>query len=100
MSRKTKAQRKNYSSTFKERAIRLAQQSDSSTSQVARELGIPEKSLLAWVRQANAEADRGAEVLAANEKEELKSLRRENARLKEEAEILKKAAIYFGNQSR
>lgn len=44
-----KRQRKVYSQTFKARAIKLAQHSDRSVSQVARELGIAEKTLLGWV---------------------------------------------------
>jgi len=45
-----KQQRKQYSATFKDRAVKLSQQSDSSVSQVARELGVAEK--LGWVRRA------------------------------------------------
>lgn len=100
MSRKKKTQRRNYGATFRARAIKLAQQSERSVSHVARELGIAEKTLLGWVRQAS---DRAAEArapaLETSEKEELEALRKENARLREETEVLKKAATYFANQS-
>lgn len=94
-----KRQRKTYSQTFKARAIKLAQQSDRSVSQVARELGVAEKTLLGWVRTAN-DHDQVVDGVTASEKDELKTLRGENSRLREEVEILKKAATYFANRSR
>ena len=95
-----KRQRKIYSQTFKARALKLAQQSDRSVSQVARELGVAEKTLLGWVRTANDRDQAGEVAVTASEKDELKTLRGENSRLREEIEILKKAATYFANQSR
>jgi transposase len=97
---KKKRQRTIYSETFKARAITLAQQSDRSVSQVARELGIAEKTLLSWVRTEKDRQEAGEAVLNASEKDELKTLRSENDRLREEVAILKKAATYFANQSR
>jgi transposase len=69
-------------------------------SQVARELGIAEKTLLSWVRTEKDRQEAGEAVLNASEKDELKTLRSENDRLREEVAILKKAATYFANQSR
>jgi len=95
-----KRQRKVYSQTFKARAIKLAQHSDRSVSQVARELGIAEKTLLGWVRTASDGDQAESASLPASEKDELKALRSEASRLREEVEILKKAATYFANRSR
>lgn len=97
---KNKRRRTIYSETFKARAITLARQSDGSVSQVARELGIAEKTLLSWVRAARDRQEAGDAVLSASEKDELKALRSENDQLREEVAILKKAATYFANQSR
>lgn len=97
---KSKQPRKTYSETFKARAVGLARQSDRAVSQVARELGVSEKTLLSWVRTAKVREDAGEVSLRDTEKDELKHLRNETARLREEVAILKKAATYFANQSR
>ena len=98
MPRKTKT-RKAYSESFKIRAVKLAQKSEKSVSEVARDLGVAEKSLLAWVRAARQREARGEEELTASEKEELKVLRAEVRGLHEEIDILKKATKYFAGQS-
>lgn len=98
MTRK-KRERKQYSETFKARAVKLASTSSSSVSKVARELGVAEKTLHCWVRADAVAQEVGIERLTASEKEELKALRAENKRLRDDAEILKKAATYFANQS-
>ena len=93
-----KPNRIQYSETFKARAVKLANQSERSVSEVARELGIAEKTLLGWVNRAREQQASDEQSATASEKEELKVLRSEVRRLREEAEIFKKAAIYFANQ--
>ena len=100
MSKKKKGERKVYSETFKARALRLVAQSERSTSHIARELGIAEKTLLGWTRAARQREQTGEAQLSANEKDELKTLRKTVRRLEEETEILKKAATYFANLNR
>ena len=95
-----KRERKQYSETFKARAVKLANASSSSVSKVAQELGVAEKTLHGWVRAEVVAQDAGIERLNASEKDELKALRAENKRLRDDAEFLKKAATYFANQSR
>lgn len=85
---------------FKLHAIQLAETSDKSVSQVARELGIRVNQIYKWknelgVRQADAFPGKGKQTGAAAE---LTQLRREVERLKEENEILKKAAAYFAKE--
>ena len=48
-----------------------------------------------WVKQAERDAGRRADVLSSAEKEELRRLRRENRQLRQERDILSKAAAWF-----
>ena len=91
----------NYSSQFKQDAVKLAVESDKTVAQTARDLGVNPNTLYTWIskyHQSETTSNKGA-----GEKhpyEELKRLRRENAQLKEERDILKKAAAYFAKNSR
>jgi transposase len=86
-----------YPPEFKAEAIRFAQSSGRSISQVAKELGVSGNSLRNWVRQA--EIDRGErQGLTTEEREELKRLRKEVKILRQEREILKKAAAFFARE--
>jgi transposase len=73
--------------------------------QVARGIGVSDKTLWNWV-QATREAEGQANEQHAgpkvtmSEREELRQLRRENALLREEREILKKAAAFFAKESK
>ena len=89
-----------YTKEFKLEAIKLAEK-NGSIPQTASELGISDKSLYRWVKEAaeSHEAFRGRGKLTA-EAEELRLLRLENKRLKETNEILKKAAKFFANDSK
>lgn len=84
-----------YPQELRERAVRLARESDRSLAQVAKDLGVHREALRVWVRQD--EADRGERVgqLSTSEREELKRLRKENADLKRANEILKAASAIF-----
>ena len=92
---------KPYSAEFKERAVKLAVESDQTVAQTARDLGINENTLHTWLSKYHhggkgTPSQPGSEPLY----EELKRLKKENALLKEEREILKKAAAYFAAHSR
>jgi transposase len=91
----------NYSSQFKQDAVKLAVESDKAVAQTARDLGMNPNSLYTWI--AKYHQPETPSTKGAGEKhpyEELKRLRRENAQLKEERDILKKAAAYFAKNSR
>jgi len=82
-----------YSPEFRERAVRLARESQSSISQVARDLGMHPETLRIWVRQDEANDGSRADRLATVEREELVSLRREVRDLRRANEILKAARV-------
>lgn len=68
--------------------------------QVARELGLVENTLGAWVnayRKAHPEEE---EPLTISERARLRELERENRELRMQTEFLKKAAAYFAQDHR
>lgn len=78
-----------YTSEFKEKAVRLAQLRGRSVASVAIELRIPAWKLRNWVKESKKKLERSSEI------DELIRLQNELKRVKEENEILKKAAAYF-----
>ena len=89
---------KKYPAAFKERAVKLAVESDQPIAQTARELGVNENTLHTLIGKYHRVERQEKQVNDEHVYEELKRLRKENARLKEEREILKKAAAYFAQQ--
>ena len=89
---------KTYSAAFKERAVKLAVESEQSLAQPARALGVNENTLHTWIGKYHRAERQEQQVQDEHLYEELKRLRKENARLKEERDILKKAAAYFAQQ--
>ena len=87
-----------YSPEFRERAVRLARESQNSISQVARDLGMHPETLRLWVRQDEANDGSRADRLATVEREELVSLRREVRDLRRANEILKAASVFFARE--
>jgi transposase len=91
------AQRK-YPKELRERAVRLAFESDRPLKHVAEDLGVHYESLRNWVRQAEADSGRRRDRLTSEEREELKRLRKENAQLRRANAILKDASVYFATE--
>jgi transposase len=87
---------KKYPAEFKERAVKLAVESDQAIAQTAHDLGVNENTLHTWIGKYHRTERQEKEVHDGHLYEELK--RKENARLKEERDILKKAAAYFAQQ--
>jgi transposase len=87
-----------YSPEFRERAIRLARESERSTSAVARDLGVHPETLRVWVRQDEADDGSRSDRLTTAEREELAVLRRENRDLRRSNEILKAASVFFARE--
>ncbi|CAM3245413.1 transposase [Nocardioides dubius] len=90
-----------YPTEFRTEAVRLVLTTDKSMAEVARDLGISDKTLAGWVRKDRAKQTADALPGALNEHErlELKRLRKEVADLKVEREILRKAAAYFAKET-
>lgn len=87
-----------YPAEFRREAVQLAQSTERSIAQVARDLGVSNQTLRNWIKQADVDAGR-REGLSTEEREELRRLRRENRTLLQEREILKKAAAFFARES-
>jgi len=90
-----------YPREFKLEALRLMDESDRPTSEIAMQLGIRRNLLYKWKEQmtkndAVPSAKRGRP--RKEDQSEMATLRQEVKRLKEENEILKKAAAYFARE--
>jgi len=87
-----------YPDELKQRAVRLVFESGRPIAHVAADLGVKYESLRQWVRQAEADSGKRADLLASSEREELKELRRENKELRKANEILKSASAFFAKE--
>jgi transposase len=89
-----------YTAEFRSQAVALVRTGGKSVAAIARDLGVSDASLHAWVHQADVEAGRGRPgELTTAEREELRRLRREVKVLQQEREILKKAAAFFARET-
>ena len=89
---------RSYSAEFKERAVKLAVESEQPIAQTARDLGVNENTLHTWIGKYHRVERQEKQVQDDQLYAELKRLRKENARLKEEREIRKQAAADFAQQ--
>ena len=90
--------RRKFSDEFKRDAVAIVNSSDKPIAEVARELGIYDSTLGAWVKQD--EINRGErEGLTSDERVRLSELERENARLRMERELLKRAVAFWVRES-
>jgi transposase-like protein len=94
MGRRRKGRR--YSPEFKAEAVRLMRETDETVSSIARDLGVSEPSLRAWVEAARPQPKA---PLTEDERSELIQLRRDLRRVEMERDILKKATAFFARQS-
>ncbi len=86
-----------HSDDFKQEAVRIALTSGLTRRQVASDLGIGFSTLSKWVQISRAE-----ETISVPDQDlfkEVERLRKKNRRLKEERDILKKATVFFAEQS-
>jgi len=67
--------------------------------EVARDLGVPQSTVVYWRTRAGVAPIRDQNGLSAAETLELKQLRRENAQLRETQDFLKKAIAFFARTS-
>jgi len=76
-----------YPAEFKERAVKLAVESEQPIAQTARDLGVNENTLHTWIGKYHRMERQEKEVHDEHLYEELKRLRKEKARLKKEHAI-------------
>jgi len=92
--------RRSFTREFKIETVKLANGSDSSVNQIARDMGIHPNTLYRWVKQLSDKPERafpGKGHMASTEVETIRQLKRENERLKMERDILKKAMAIFSS---
>jgi transposase len=82
-----------YPKEFREDAVKLAQESDKTVTEVARDLGVEPGTLFGWISRSQAPSP-----LDDSERAELARLRRRVRTLETEREILKKAAAFFARE--
>ncbi len=92
--------RRQYSEEYKREAVLLAESSDKSITQVARELGINNNMLGRWCREFANAGPRAFQGQGASRDEEMTALKRELARVKKERDFLKEAAAFFAKESK
>ena len=88
---------KRYPEEFKIEAVKQVVDQGHSVAGVARRLGTTPDSLYAWIKKYGPEAK--VYAAASDEQSEIKQLKKELKRVTDERDILKKAAVYFANQS-
>ena len=95
------ARQTRYPSEFREEAVALVNSSDRSIAEVARSLGMSNRTFWYWVSEDRKTRKRDVDPtsLGVDEVAELKRLRKENAQQKEDIEILRKAAAYFAKET-
>jgi len=91
-----------YSKEFKLDAVSLVLEQGYERKVAAESLGIKYDMLCRWIKEAsieNGQAFRGQGKLT-EEQAEIRRLREENKRLKMEKDILKKAAVFFAQETK
>lgn len=95
-------QRRQYTAEFKQEAVRLITEGGVSVARAARDLGVSRSLLGKWKKQIEDAQGTSLRVFPGHGNpidEELIRLRREVKVLREERDILKKAALIFGQAS-
>ncbi len=90
------AKYQHYSKEFKQEAVRLLEQADQPSSEIALQLGIRRNQLYKWQKELQEKGEtafKGPGRRPTHEEAEVNRLRRELARVTEERDILKKAAV-------
>jgi len=90
--------RRRYSDEYKREAVLLAESSDNSLSQVARELGINVNMLGRWCREFAGDGERAFRGSGVSRDEELTALKRELTRVRKERDFLKEAAAFIAQE--
>jgi transposase len=95
-------EQRTFTKEFKQEAVRLAQTSGKSITQVARDLGIADSTLHHWWKQQTEQGEQ-AFVGSGNQtplEEEVRRLKRELDVVRQERDLLKKVVGIFSRESR
>jgi len=96
-----KRKRRAFTSAYKAEVVELIRASGKSIGAVAKDLGLTETAVRAWVKQAAVDGGRGpVGALTTAERDELTHLRRRVKTLEMEREVLKKATAFFAKESK
>ena len=91
--------RRPYPPEFRQQLVELVR-AGRTPAELAREFEPSAQTIQNWVKQADRDDGKATDGgLTTAEKEELRRLRRENRTLKMEKEILKKAAVWFAQET-
>lgn len=88
-----------YTAEFKAEAVKQVIERGHGVVEVAHRLGVSDKSLYVWVKQARQQTHAPVSGDVASLKGEVSRLKAELRRTQEERDILKKAAAYFAKLS-
>jgi transposase len=100
MDRKQPRPRRSFTPDFKAEVVALVRQPGKTAGGVAREMGLTETAVRAWVKQAERDDGTRADGLTAAERTEMAQLRKELREAREERDILKRAVAFFAREIR
>lgn len=97
-----KRERRQFTSEFKDEAVKLALSGEKSISETARDLGLGDSTLHNWISAYRKSNGTGtpSEVTHFQLQEENRKLREQCRRLQMERDILKKATAFFANENK
>jgi transposase len=99
MDRKQPRPRRSFTPEFKAEVVALVRQPGKTAGGVAREMGLTETAVRAWVKQAERDDGTRADGLTSAERTEMAQLRKELREAREERDILKRAVAFFASMS-
>ena len=86
-----------YPAEFRADVVRVARKREATYTQIAKDFGISEATLHAWIKKADVE-DGVRPGMTSAEAAENRELRKRNRVLEQENEILRRAAAYFARE--
>ena len=100
MAGKKPRRRRSFTPEFKAEVVALVRQPGKTAGGVAREMGLTETAVRAWVRQAELDEGARSDGLTTAERAELAQLRKELRETREERDILKRAVAFVCHETR